>query len=182
MLAPIAGHLGDSRLLIVTEGALQYIPFGALPDPAATADETSPYYASTPLGESHEIDRVVVWNRSDYGWTRLDGFRVQLLDENRKLIWKQTPRGPPTAKDITEFLSMLTGDLPEHALEFDGNTAHVAVPTLQYDGSHPITIEAVMMSGQNRGVAVADTQQAGVGLSTGDHSFNFHAWNGNGCG
>ncbi|MCP3957298.1 MAG: CHAT domain-containing protein [bacterium] len=55
LLAPIADHLGNQRLLIVTEGALQYIPFGALPDPAAPASETSPYYESPPLGESHEI-------------------------------------------------------------------------------------------------------------------------------
>ncbi len=31
ILAPAAAHLGKKRLLIVAEGALQYIPFGALP-------------------------------------------------------------------------------------------------------------------------------------------------------
>lgn len=33
LLQPVAGQLGRKRLLIVSEGALQYVPFGALPDP-----------------------------------------------------------------------------------------------------------------------------------------------------
>jgi CHAT domain-containing protein/tetratricopeptide (TPR) repeat protein len=33
LLAPVAGELGSKRLVIVADGALQYIPFGALPSP-----------------------------------------------------------------------------------------------------------------------------------------------------
>jgi CHAT domain-containing protein len=33
LLAPVAAQLGKKRLLLVTEGALQYVPFGALPAP-----------------------------------------------------------------------------------------------------------------------------------------------------
>ena len=33
LLGPVAGQLGTKRLLIVAEGALQYLPFGALPKP-----------------------------------------------------------------------------------------------------------------------------------------------------
>jgi CHAT domain-containing protein/tetratricopeptide (TPR) repeat protein len=33
LLAPVAGQLGRKRLLIVADGMLHYIPFGALPDP-----------------------------------------------------------------------------------------------------------------------------------------------------
>lgn len=33
LLGPVAGELGTNRLLIVAEGALQYLPFGALPKP-----------------------------------------------------------------------------------------------------------------------------------------------------
>jgi len=36
LLAPVADQLGTKRLLVVTEGALQYIPFGALPVPLTT--------------------------------------------------------------------------------------------------------------------------------------------------
>ncbi|HXG67373.1 MAG TPA: CHAT domain-containing protein, partial [Blastocatellia bacterium] len=37
LLGPVAAQLGTKRLLVVAEGALQYIPFGALPVPAAQA-------------------------------------------------------------------------------------------------------------------------------------------------
>ncbi len=33
LLGPVAGKLGSKRLLIVSDGALQYVPFGALPKP-----------------------------------------------------------------------------------------------------------------------------------------------------
>ncbi len=33
LLSPVAAQLGTKRLLLVTEGALQYVPFGALPNP-----------------------------------------------------------------------------------------------------------------------------------------------------
>jgi hypothetical protein len=55
-----------------------------------TAVEREPWW-EVDLGESHDIERISVWNRSDYGWTRLDGFRLQLLDEDRELVWEQTP-------------------------------------------------------------------------------------------
>jgi CHAT domain-containing protein/predicted negative regulator of RcsB-dependent stress response len=40
LLGPIAKQLGDKRLLIVAEGALQYIPFDALPIPSADGMKT----------------------------------------------------------------------------------------------------------------------------------------------
>jgi hypothetical protein len=36
LLKPVADQLGRKRLVIVSEGALQYVPFGALPVPEAT--------------------------------------------------------------------------------------------------------------------------------------------------
>jgi CHAT domain-containing protein len=38
LLGPVATQLGTKRLLIVAPGALQYLPFGALTDPAASPD------------------------------------------------------------------------------------------------------------------------------------------------
>ncbi len=35
LLSPVAAQLGNKRLLIVADGALQYVPFAALPDPVA---------------------------------------------------------------------------------------------------------------------------------------------------
>jgi len=47
VLAPAAGLLADHRLVVVSDGALQYVPFVALPDPASAA--------SAYLVERHEV-------------------------------------------------------------------------------------------------------------------------------
>ncbi len=56
LLGPAASQLGSKRLLIVADGALQYLPFGALPVPDPKTS-TSPRleFASTPLMVEHEI-------------------------------------------------------------------------------------------------------------------------------
>ncbi|PYS94630.1 MAG: hypothetical protein DMF64_00075, partial [Acidobacteria bacterium] len=51
LLAPASALLGKKRLLIVADGALQYIPFAALPVPTSAASGAAP----TPLIIEHEI-------------------------------------------------------------------------------------------------------------------------------
>jgi CHAT domain-containing protein/tetratricopeptide (TPR) repeat protein len=50
LLGPARHRLGDKRLLIVADGALQYVPFAALPDPAA-----GPSAIAEPLIVKHEV-------------------------------------------------------------------------------------------------------------------------------
>jgi len=54
LLEPAAGELGDKRLLVVAEGALQYIPFGALPAPEAEGAKR-PSTGRLPLVARHEV-------------------------------------------------------------------------------------------------------------------------------
>jgi CHAT domain-containing protein len=51
VLGPVANQLGGKRLLVVSDGALQYLPFGALPIPGATD-------GPVPLIVEHEIVSV----------------------------------------------------------------------------------------------------------------------------
>jgi CHAT domain-containing protein len=55
LLGPVAGQLGNNRLLIVADGILQYIPFSALPRPGQQAAATG---ANVPLIAEHEIVRA----------------------------------------------------------------------------------------------------------------------------
>ncbi len=41
ILGPAAAHLGKKRLLVVAQGALQFIPFGALPEPETSSEGAS---------------------------------------------------------------------------------------------------------------------------------------------
>lgn len=63
VLTPVAAQLGTKRLVIVTDGVLQYIPFGVLPVPSSTANGKPPATSngqltadtSRPLIMDHEI-------------------------------------------------------------------------------------------------------------------------------
>jgi CHAT domain-containing protein/Tfp pilus assembly protein PilF len=56
LLGPVASQLGKKRLAIVADGALQYIPFAALPAPSAENDEKRNTGAEPqPLFVEHEI-------------------------------------------------------------------------------------------------------------------------------
>ncbi len=53
VLAPVAAQMKNKRLVIVADGALHYVPFGALPEPSATNEHTSE--PAQPLTVNHEI-------------------------------------------------------------------------------------------------------------------------------
>ena len=53
LLAPVAPDLGTSRLVIVADGSLQYVPFAALPEPQAPSESER-----QPLIVRHEIVHV----------------------------------------------------------------------------------------------------------------------------
>jgi CHAT domain-containing protein len=57
LLNPVSQLLGKKRLLIVTDGALQYIPFAALsvPETRGRGDAGTPRVSSSPLIVDHEI-------------------------------------------------------------------------------------------------------------------------------
>jgi CHAT domain-containing protein len=55
LLGPVAADLGKKRLVVVAEGALQYIPFAALPTPASATPANSPAGPGVPLVADHEI-------------------------------------------------------------------------------------------------------------------------------
>jgi len=54
LLAPVAARLGNQRLVIVADGALQYIPFAMLPDPVVTG-RSSVVGKNQPLMVGHEV-------------------------------------------------------------------------------------------------------------------------------
>ena len=72
----------------------------------------------------------------------------------------------------------LVGQLPQGGLQFDGRSQYVSIPSIRYDGSHPITLEAYITPDAFRNVAVGDTQQSGIGLGIPSQRYNMHAWNG----
>ncbi len=66
-----------------------------------TKAESNPWW-EVDLGSAQPIDRVVIWNRTDGGTeARIAGFRLLLLDENRKPLWQESP--PEVPKPSSTF-------------------------------------------------------------------------------
>jgi hypothetical protein len=60
-----------------------------------TKNENSPWW-EVDLATDQPIDRIVVWNRSDNSvGTRLNGFRVSILDANRQVVWSKEKNAAP---------------------------------------------------------------------------------------
>ncbi|HEY0554296.1 MAG TPA: CHAT domain-containing protein, partial [Thermoanaerobaculia bacterium] len=53
LLGPVAARLAGKRLIVAADGALQYVPFAMLPDPAASGEKIS-----VPLLVGHEVVNV----------------------------------------------------------------------------------------------------------------------------
>lgn len=58
VLGPVAGLLNNRRIVIVSDGALQYLPFEALPAPAGKKSGDFPAGEDTPLVMDHEITNL----------------------------------------------------------------------------------------------------------------------------
>ena len=91
-----------------------------------------------------------------------------------------SPNPSEAPAGVEAFSKQLTAEPPASGLEFDGRTQYVTVPSIRYDGSHPITLEAFVTPDDFGGVVLGDTQQSGIGLATNNRKFNVHAWNGKG--
>jgi hypothetical protein len=66
-----------------------------------SANEKNPWW-QVDLGKSVAIDRISVWNRTGPGLqARLDGYRVSILDQQKKVVWsKDFAKAPKTEQSI----------------------------------------------------------------------------------
>ncbi len=65
-----------------------------------TAIETDPWF-EIDLGGPQPIDQIVLWNRTDSDLEeRLKGYKLQLLDADRKVVWEESPEVPQPSKNF----------------------------------------------------------------------------------
>lgn len=72
------------------------------------------------LGDVHQIERVVIWNRTDCCDERLQGFTIQLLDKKHRLLWQRTnnPAPRPRIEIIPYGAVPVTTPRPEEHAKF----------------------------------------------------------------
>jgi hypothetical protein len=60
-----------------------------------TASSENPWW-EVDLKSAQSLERIVVWNRTDGGLqSRLGGFRIVVLNDNRETVWETTVKEPP---------------------------------------------------------------------------------------
>lgn len=65
-----------------------------------TNGENNPWW-EVDLLKDKELTKVVIWNRTDSNQRRLDGFKLSILDANRKAVWEtEVPKAPDTSMEI----------------------------------------------------------------------------------
>lgn len=101
---------------------------GEFPNMSVTHSATSdsPWW-EVDLKTSQNVDRILVWNRTDgYLGGRLQGFVIELLDENRDVVWSKVQTKVPSpsyeARTLgTEItLATITADFQQQGLEPSG--------------------------------------------------------------
>jgi CHAT domain-containing protein len=131
VLAPVAGELGRHRLVIIADGALQTIPFAALPDPSNPGE---------PLLAAHEIVHllsvsVLAWSRrARAGRPPAPGMLAVLADpvfggDDPRLpqpaavpaVTPLLPRLPSTGREAAAILAFAPAQASLRALGFDAS-------------------------------------------------------------
>lgn len=69
-----------------------------------TATESSPWW-QVDLGGEHDIERIVVWHRSQLH-ARSDGFKVSILDAKKNVVWSKTYAKALPHEQVVELPSL----------------------------------------------------------------------------
>jgi CHAT domain-containing protein/tetratricopeptide (TPR) repeat protein len=146
LLGEIGAHLEDKRLLIVADGALQYLPFAALPEPGS----------GQPLIARHEMVNLpsastLAVLRGEYGERKPAPKAVAILAdpvfsaEDSRINRGNTrstqrgvdpyalhlPRLPGTRREAAAIASLAPENSRKQALDFDASRAALTAPDLK---------------------------------------------------
>lgn len=99
--------------------------------------EDQPAWWEVELPETRPLERIVVWNRTEAG-ERLAGFRVQVLDEQRQVVWEQGDNPAPTEHVALDLTGARRIAFATASSEFnEGNLDEALVVTDQPDPAAP---------------------------------------------
>ncbi|MEM0924883.1 MAG: DUF1553 domain-containing protein [Planctomycetota bacterium] len=118
--------------------------------------ENAPWW-ELDLGEAQSIDRVVVWNRTDGDYLRrLDGFRIVLLDAERRTLFAVMPKTPRPNTEVSIPADVLS---PAREIKIAWSEADRHTPRRYSNGRPPLTIEGAWRSGPDRWQLPKDEQK-----------------------
>jgi hypothetical protein len=139
-VAEIEVFSGEKNIALQGKASQSSTGFGGPPERAIDGNTNGTYTANSvthtniqkdpwieiDLGKLQAIDLIKVWNRTDGNLqSRLDGFVLSVLDENRKLVWKKQYAKAPK-RDLT---ATLDGMLP---IQFASASESFAQPDAEH--------------------------------------------------
>ena len=83
-----------------------------------TAHEADPWW-EVDLKTAGPVDRVVLWNRAGPTETRLNGYRVELLNEKREVVWKTEGKAVPKPSATHETSGARTVEFTSAFADFE---------------------------------------------------------------
>ncbi|BBD59196.1 TPR domain protein [Nostoc sp. HK-01] len=148
LLQPVADKLGNKRLLVVGDGALQYLPFAALPQPETVGKQIQPLIAkheiiSLPSASTLAIIRREHKNRKIAPKTLAilaDPVFSKDDDRLKSIVMQNVPpatnskfsfdRLPFTRQEAEAILALISKPQTLQALDFAANRAFITSPQL----------------------------------------------------
>ncbi|HEY4594162.1 MAG TPA: CHAT domain-containing tetratricopeptide repeat protein, partial [Thermoanaerobaculia bacterium] len=112
LLAPVAGELGDRRLAIVADGALDYIPFDVLPEPGRKG-RPAPLLAKHEVVELPSASVLVAERRELAGRSKARELAIVLADPVFQPEDSRVARGGQKTPPAVKTASALRGEEPE---------------------------------------------------------------------
>ena len=133
LLAPVANQLGNKRLLIVGDGALQYVPFAALPVPSSL---TTPLLVQNEIVTLPSISTVAIQRRQLQN-RFITGQRLRCRETGNKSKWRKRSHLPEAISNRSRLYDNSQG-------KFNVHGAYSARSLMQQSSQHPaVTGETV---------------------------------------
>jgi len=131
LLAPVAAQLGNKRLLIVSDGALQYLPFAALPVPGTSgvgARHVVPLLVNHEIVNSPSASTLAVL-RKEMSDRKIAPKAIAVLAD--PVFSQDDPRLPSNSGQVSGTRSQKS-NLNRRALELSATTANVSFNRLPF--------------------------------------------------
>ena len=147
VLGPIAGELRAKRLLIVADGALQYIPFGALPKPLAEGISQEPLIVEHEIISLPSASTLAVMRREVVDRQPASKAVAVLADPVfSRLDSRVDPRSRADSPRATAIAG--TRDFDQAIREVRGSHARSGVARLPFSREEAMAIKAAAPTGQ----------------------------------
>ncbi|MGK0184496.1 MAG: hypothetical protein ACI9R3_000268 [Verrucomicrobiales bacterium] len=110
--------------------------FGSKSVSHTAANATDPWW-EVDLGSESAIERIAIWNRTDNDLaTRLDGFTLTLLDDDRKPVWTETFAKAPEKSSTTTLSGPRSIRLQNATATFSQDKFGIGLAIDGDDGGH----------------------------------------------